>query len=33
MAEAAVPGMQIWIVAVACPVVINEILYRVADGL
>ena len=33
MAEAAVPGMQIWIDADACPVVIKEILYRVADRL
>ena len=27
------PGMQIWIDADACPVVIKEILYRVADRL
>ena len=33
MAEAGVPGMQIWIDADACPVVIKEILYRVADRL
>ena len=33
MAEAGVPGMQIWIDADACPVVIKEILYRMADRL
>jgi len=29
----ATPGMQIWVDADACPVVIKEILYRVADRL
>ncbi|PKV47288.1 hypothetical protein CLU92_4735 [Janthinobacterium sp. 61] len=31
--QQAMPGMQIWIDADACPVVIKEILYRVADRL